>query len=147
MSLLQQIKKDQIHARKEEPWNAPLLTTLLSEAAMVGKNDGNRESTDEEVIAIVKKFIKGSEELMNAVKDPECIPYQTAREEIKILSQYLPVQMTEEEIREAVQLCIATLDELSPQLMGKIMGWLKEKYEGRYDGKLASKIVKELLNG
>lgn len=146
MSLLQQIKKDQLQARKDkQAAEATLLTTLIGEAAMIGKNDGNRESTDDEVITVVKKFIKNNKELMNIVK-PETDGYADAKAENEFLTQYIPSQMTEEELRVAVQSRICTLDEISPKLMGSIMKWLKDNYVGHYDGNLASKVVKELLN-
>jgi hypothetical protein len=58
MSLIQTIKADQVQARKARSASASILTTLIGEAEMIGKNAGDRESTDEEVIAIIKKFIK-----------------------------------------------------------------------------------------
>ena len=147
MSLLLQIKKDQLQARKNnQTAEATLLTTLIGEASMIGKNDGNRDSTDEEVISVIKKFVKNNNELMNYA-NKESSAYALAKDENEFLSQYLPSQMTEEEIRTAVQQRIHSLDEISPKLMGKIMGWLKENYGGQYDGALASKVVKELLSG
>jgi len=147
MSLFLQIKKDQLHARKNNKTvEATLLTTLIGEAAMIGKNDGNRESTDEEVIAVVKKFIKNNKELMDIV-NPESNGYTDAKFENEFLTQYIPLQMTEEELRETVQLRIRTLDEITPKLMGTVMKWLKDNYVGQYDGALASKVVKELLSG
>ncbi|HLP27579.1 MAG TPA: hypothetical protein VK147_02990, partial [Candidatus Didemnitutus sp.] len=63
--LLQQIRDAALAARKaafgpaaEPQWRKDLLVTLLSEAEMFGKNEANRESTDEEVIGVIKKFLK-----------------------------------------------------------------------------------------
>lgn len=147
MSLIQQIKKDQLTARKaKQSYQAIRLTTLIGEAEMIGKNAGNRETTDDEVVVVIKKFIKNNLELINVV-DPTSDGFADAIKENELLSAYLPTQMSEDEIKTAVQKRIITLDELSPKLMGKIMAWLKENYAGQYDGKLASKVVKELLNG
>lgn len=147
MSLILQIKKDQLQARKNsQTAEATLLTTLLGEAAMIGKNAGNRETTDEEVVAVIKKFVKNNTELMGYA-EAESNAYLSARDENDFLSQYLPSQMTEEDIRVAVQTRIVTLDEISPKLMGSVMKWLKDNYAGQYDGGLASKVVKELLSG
>ena len=55
--LLAEIKAKQINARKARLSTATLLTTLIGEAEMVGKNQG-REVTDSEVLAMIKKFIK-----------------------------------------------------------------------------------------
>ena len=147
MSLLSEIKKDQLQARKNKNTDdATLLTTLIGEAAMIGKNDGNRETTDNEVVAVIKKFIKNNNELI-AVVNPETYGFTRAIAENDFLTQYLPSQMTEEEIRAAVQSHMFTVDEVSPKIMGVIMKWLKDNYAGQYDGKMASKIVGELLNG
>lgn len=147
MLLIQQIKKDQLTARKNKKTaESTILTTLLGEAGMIGKNNGNRESTDNEVIAVVKKFIKNNTELMKLTSD-ESSAYLTARDENVFLSKYVPTQLAEEELRSLVQKRLCNLDEISPKLMGKIMSWLKENHDGQYDGQLASKVVKELLNG
>jgi len=147
MSLILQIKKDQLQARKNsQTVEATLLTTLLGEAIMIGKNAGNRETTDEEVVAVIKKFVKNNTELMGYAES-ESNSYLNARDENDLLSHYLPSQMTEEDIRTAVQTRIVTLDEISPKLMGSVMKWLKYNYAGQYDGGLASKVVKELLSG
>lgn len=146
MSLIEKIRNDQLLSRKNNSPDSSLLTTLLSEASMVGKNNGNRESTDEEVINVIKKFIKNNKELMSSVNE-DSIAYQKAKQEIELLSSYLPQQMTEDEIKKAVQQKICTLEDISPKLMGNIMKWLKENYSGQYDGAVASKIVKELLKG
>ena len=63
MSLIQDIKSASLVARKaRETKKAESLITLYSEASMIGKNDGNRESTDAETIAVIKKFIKNIDE-------------------------------------------------------------------------------------
>jgi uncharacterized protein YqeY len=79
--------------------------------------------------------------------DEESISYGLANDENEFLTQYLPSQMSEKEIREAVQVRLATLEELNMRLMGQTMQWLKDNHGGKYDGKLASKVVKGLLNG
>ena len=147
MSLLAKIKQDQLQARKNKnAAEATLLTTLIGEAAMIGKNDGNRETTDVEVVTVIKKFIKNNTELMNVANVPE-MGYDYAKKENDFLAQYLPSQMTEEELQTTIQTYISTLEEVSPKLMGSVMKWLKDNYAGQYDGGLASKVVKGLLSG
>jgi len=147
MTLLTDIKKDQLQARKDKNVvKTATLTTLISEAAMVGKNDGARETTDNEVVAVIQKFIKNNDELIK-VSDSESPANIAAKNENLVLSEYLPKQLTEEEILNIAQQCIETLDEISPRAMGTIMKTLKEKHAGQYDGNLASKLIKELLNG
>jgi len=64
MSLLQDIKNASLEARKIKSELSSFLVTLYAEAAKIGKDSGNRESTDEEVIKILKKFKSNAEELI-----------------------------------------------------------------------------------
>jgi uncharacterized protein YqeY len=140
MSLITEIKADQITARKNR--NAPmasLLTTLIGEAEMVGKNAG-REVLDAEVVATIKKFIKNIDETIKALSVDD-IRAQNAMDEKVVLEHYLPKQMTESELRAHVEEIVLT-EGLN---MGKIMGVLKGRFEGRYDGKMASAVVKAVL--
>lgn len=146
MSLIEQIKKDQVQARiARDAEKASLLTTLIGEAEMIGKNAGNRQSTDAEVITVVKKFINNMRETLSyAVK----IDVETGNRivrEIAVLDQYLPTQMTEDQIKAILESMVATLPDRSPRQMGVLMKQLKEHHEGLYDGALASKIAKTLL--
>lgn len=65
MNLLNKIAEDRLFHRKqsiEHPEHkliTTILTTLLGEISIVGKNDGNRETTDDEAVKIIQKFIKG----------------------------------------------------------------------------------------
>ena len=63
----------------------------------------------------------------------------------KVIEEYLPQMMSEEEIRSEVQATIASLGVSGPQEMGKVMGVLSGKLAGKADGKLIASIVKETL--
>lgn len=143
MTLIARIKADQITARKaHNALAASLLTTLLGEAQAIGKNDGNREVTDVEVVAVIKKFIKGMDESISYLQkydNPEAL--KTVTTEKIIISAYLPQQMTEKELKDAL---VGIVSEVGPN-MGKVMGTLKSKYEGLYDGKMASTLVKTVI--
>lgn len=141
MSLMEQIKKDQLTARKERSWKASILTTLLGEAAMIGKNAGNRETTDPEVIAVIKKFIKNMEETARlAGMDDHTVM------EIDLLSGYLPKGMDNKALVVAInEIILEQIGTDTPHNMGSIMKRMKEKYDGLYDGKEVSGIVRELL--
>lgn len=140
MILLEQIKKDQFEARKSrEAVKASLLTTLYSEALMVGKNDGNRETTDEETIKVIQKFLKGVNETLEALNHSSDGRVIIAIEEKKILESYLPKMASEEYVRAAV----LELKAAGATNIGMIMKGLKEKFGSSLDGKMASMIAKE----
>lgn len=151
MSLLAKIKSDSLTARKNhDSFRGTLLTTLYSEAATVGKNDGNRETTDTEVVAVVKKFVKGADEtlaILNAdpARNAEAIAIIT--QEKTILESYLPAQLSEAELQAVLANLVDSLADRSPKQMGAVMKQLKASHEGTYDGALASKLIKGMLTG
>lgn len=145
MSLLSTIRSDQILARKVgNRVESSILTTLLGEAVAVGKNDGNRETTDVEVIKTVQKFVKNINETIGSLKsdDPRVTVLMIERD---VLEKYLPKQLSANELRQTVQTLVDGLTEKSPKQKGVIMKALRDQYDGQYDGKLASDIVSELL--
>ena len=70
---------------------------------------------------------------------------QKEEREIKILSDFLPEQLPQEEIEELITKTIIELNAESPQDMGKVMGFLKPDLQGKVDMSLVSKLVKEKL--
>lgn len=146
--MMETLRAMQIKARKEKNnVEAALLTTLIAEAAMKGKNDGNRESTEAEVTATIKKFLSNVNETIEALKHTKDLRYGVALHEKEILEAMLPQQMDETKIRVCVQQLIdlQPADQRTPKQMGVIMGKMKALYDGQYDGTATSKIVKELL--
>jgi len=137
MSLLQRIKTDQLSARKaRDKFKTSILTTLLSEASRPGLDDGKRESIDSEVVGVVKKFIKGMKESLD-------INYTDAiHHELCIVSEYLPVQLTTEELTDVC----GGLFKVNPDInMGQAMGWFKKRFDGKYDGKQLSEVVRKFI--
>lgn len=141
MTLFEQIKVDQLVARKSNnKLAASLLTTLIGEASAIGKNNGNRDVTDAEVVALVKKFVKGMDETLSYLGNNNDEATKMVLREKKILDAYLPNQMDEAALTQA----ILDIMVLSGANVGKIMGALKAKFAGQYDGKMASEIIKDL---
>ena len=151
MSIMQKLKEDQIHVRKmvnelaENKIVVRLLTTLIGEAAMIGKNDGNRETTDEEVLVVMKKFLKNINETLDARPDPTSDLYIEIRLLEEYISTYGPKMMTDIELKAVVYNIIMNMESPTVKDMGIVMKTIKENHSGTYDGKLASKLVKEAL--
>ena len=146
MSLLAQLKKDSMLARKAaDGIRATLLSTLIGEAEMVGKNAGNRESTDDEVQQTIRKFLKNNQEALAVIKNAD---RRTALEqESAILVAYLPPMASEAEVKAFIADTVAGLADRSPKQMGAVMGALKAKYGTSFDAKQANAWVKEALTG
>ncbi|MFN8250583.1 MAG: GatB/YqeY domain-containing protein [Ferruginibacter sp.] len=69
------------------------------------------------------------------------------KEEMAVIEKFLPKQLSEAEIKEAVGKIIAAVGAASPADMGKVMGVASKELAGKADGKTISSIVKELLAG
>lgn len=146
MSLLSQLKKDALLARKSaSAVRATLLTTLIAEAEMVGKNAGNRESSDEEVQGTIRKFLKNNQEALAVIKDAE--RRTVLQEESSILTGYLPPMATEADVRALIAETVASLADRSPKSMGVVMAALKAKFGSGFDARQANAWVREALNG
>jgi uncharacterized protein YqeY len=153
MSLLNDIKAKQLELRKAQMHDKidrnveiSLLTTLFSEASIPGKA-AQRESTDAEVIAVIKKFVKNNDECMMSAGDRRdsdwCDRLSIERD---VLDLFLPKQLTADELKEIIGGFVAANGIAGPKGTGLVMKMLKEQYEGLYDGKVASDIVKTVLN-
>lgn len=153
MSLLNDIKakqlelrKAQMHDRIDRNVEISLLTTLFSEASVPGKA-AQRESTDAEVIAVIKKFVKNNDECMMLAGDRrDCDWCDRLTIERDVLNLFLPKQLTADELKEIIGGFVAANGIAGPKGTGLVMKMLKEQYEGLYDGKIASDIVKMVLN-
>jgi uncharacterized protein len=107
---------------------------------------GSGEVSEEAAMKIVMKLHKQRMETYELyVKENR---EDLAADEIfqaKVIEQYLPKMMTEEEIKTEVAAAIAQTGASGPQDMGKVMGVLTSKLAGKADGKVISTLVKEAL--
>jgi uncharacterized protein YqeY len=147
--IVDRIKHDSMVARRNgHKKEATFLVTLLSEIVMVGKNKGNRDTTDPEAILVIKKFLKGSEEILAILGVNYTDPRATdALMEQTLLQRYLPTPLTPDELRTIIVDIITTsFPEKSPKQLGNVMKMLKDKHDGKYDGGMAMVIVREILD-
>jgi uncharacterized protein YqeY len=127
--IVNNIKVDQIQARKNKNTHeATLLTTLLAEAVMVGKNQ-NRDTTDDEAITVIRKFLKNNNEFLNALSSSK-------------VEEYLPQQLSEDQLKELVTVAVNSGVNKDK---GSIMKYMKENHTGLYDGKTLSSVVDGIL--
>ena len=108
--------------------------------------DGQKELSDEDVLGVISKEGKqrrdSIEDFQKGGRDDLVAE---AEAEIAVLMEYLPQQLSEDEVRNLVKEAIAASGAASPKDMGKVMKELMPKVKGRADGKLVNGIVKELL--
>jgi hypothetical protein len=144
MNLLQRIRDDQLDARKSKATaKARVLTLLISDAERIGKDDGNRQPTDMEVVAVIKKHLNGVKECLTLQLQP--LDKLAKELELQILTEYLPQQMNESQMISALQvLKTSTVNALT---MPVIMGYFKSQYPGQYDGEQLSSLAQRFIQG
>lgn len=124
-------------------------TIRLIQAAFKQKEVDERiELTDEHVIGILNKMIKQRRDSISqyeAGNRPDLAQKETF--ELNLIQSYLPAQMSEADIIKAVEAAVAESGATSAKDMGKVMGALKAKLQGKADMTVVSAKVKEKLAG
>lgn len=148
MSLKDRLVEDMKVAMKaKEEGKVRLSVIRMARAAIkYGEIDKKTEFNDEQVIEILSHEVKmrrDSIEEFTKANRPDTV--KALEEEISILMEYLPQQLSEGEIRRLAQETIAEVGAQNPKDLGKVMGKLTQKTKGRADGKLVNQIVRELL--
>ena len=109
-------------------------------------NGADGELTDDMAMKILAKMVKQRKESAQIYTEqnrPDLAEPELA--EAAVIETYLPKQMTEEELTEALKAIIAQVGATTPQEMGKVMGVATKQLAGRADGRAISAKVKELL--
>ena len=120
--------------------------TMLRSAILQVEKDKQIVLNDDQIQEIVAKEVKKRKESIDDyLKGGREDIVQDLKREIEILSEYLPEQLTKEEIETLVDEAIKKVGATSPREMGKVMQEIRPKTAGKADGKLVSDIVKEKL--
>lgn len=108
-----------------------------------GKDDG---LSDDEILSLLQSMVKQRNESIKMYEDAGRTDLATREaDEITVISRFLPKQMNEAEIKDALQSAITETGAEGMKDMGKVMGLVKAKYPGTVDMGKASGIVKGLL--
>ncbi len=119
----------------------------IKAAIQVRKTDGSGKAIEpEEEIKIIQKLIKQRKESLDIYeKQSRQDLAKIEREEIEVLSKYLPAQLTEDEIGKIVKDIIEELGASSMKDMSKVMGVANNRLAGQADGKTLASVVKGFL--
>jgi len=124
-----------------------LITAALKDRDIAARTKGSGEGiTDDEILAMLQTMIKQRAEsvkLYNEGNRPELAAAEN--EEIRVIQQFLPQQLSAEELADAITAAIAESQAESVKDMGKVMGVLKARYAGQIDFGAASGEVKSRL--
>jgi len=146
MSLKEKIKDDIKQAMRDK--NESRLGTLrmLSAAIQRREVDERIQLDDAQVIAVIEKLVKqGRESIEQYIKGGRRELADKESGEIAVFQAYLPQQLSEAEIDKLVTEAVAATGASSVKDMGKVMGALKPKLQGRADmGQVGSKVKNKL---
>ena len=147
-SLLDTNLKEAIRSQeKQRLGTLRLINAAIKDRDIAVRSEENTEGvSDREIILILSNMVKQRKQSIIQYEEGGRIELaEREREEIKIIEEFLPNQLSEKEIREEVLKIIEKEDNLSIKDIGKIMGELKTNFSGRMDFRKASEIVKALL--
>jgi uncharacterized protein YqeY len=123
-----------------------LIMAAVKDRDIANRGAGKDPVGDEELLGILGKMVKQREESARIYEEGNRIELaEGERAEIVIISDFLPVQMSDEEAKAACEAVIADIDASGLRDMGKVMAALKERYAGQMDFTKASALVKTLL--
>ena len=124
-----------------------LINAAVKDRDIAVRSEENTEGvSDAEIILILSNMVKQRKQSIIQYEEGGRVELaEREREEIKIIQEFLPNQLTDEEIHTEVSKIIDAHEQMTIKDMGKIMGQLKEKFSGRMDFGKASGIVKALL--
>lgn len=146
MSLRETINQDLKEAMKAKDVQKRDALRLLSSAFKQIEVDERKELSDDDVIKIIQKQIKSRNDSAAQYKEADREDLmQKELDEIAVYEVYLPQQLTDEELSEALKTIIANVGATSAKDMGKVMGAASKELAGRADGKRINECVKTLL--
>ncbi len=125
-----------------------LILAAIKERDIISKSKGNDlEVNDKEIITLLQTMIKqrkGSIQLYEQGNRVDLVKKE--EDEIKTISNFLPSQLSKQEIDEVINKTIISSDVNSIKDMGKVIKVIKEQYDGMMDFAYVSKVIKEKLS-
>ncbi|MGI8509353.1 MAG: GatB/YqeY domain-containing protein [Gemmatimonadaceae bacterium] len=141
-ALADRLQSDLNSARKAQNKSGVLLLSTILSDVKNKKIELRRDPTDEDVIDVLRKGIKRRRESVEMYdKGGRADLADKERAEAAGLEEYLPAQVSEDDIRAAVRAAIVG----GATSMGPLMGRVNPEFKGRTDGSVISRIAKEEL--
>ena len=152
MSLREKIDDEYKNALKSKDKNKistyRLILSGLKDLDIQNRSGPNKKDTDDDDIKkLLRKMIKQRTESIEVYKKNNRQDLlQIEENEVKIMSEYLPKQLSEDDTKKLCEEVINKINASSLKDMGKAMGELKKNHTDSVDFSLAGKIIKEILN-
>ncbi len=149
MTIQERLNADLKTAMKEKNQSALRAIRAAKTAFMMALTDGSGNEIDsKKEIEIIQKLLKQRQESLDIfTKQMREDLAAKEREEIEVLQEYLPAQMTDEELKSFVKSVIAETGATGMKDMGSVMAKATEDLAGRADTKTMAGLIKEELSG
>ena len=147
MSIKDKLMADLKDAMKSHNKLRKDVITLIRSAIKQREVDERIELTDEDILTIISKQLKEKKSSIEDFKkgNREDLVKQT-EDEMRILLEYLPKQLSQEDLKEIVKDAIDKENISSMKDIGKLMKAVMPQVKGKADGNAVNKIARELLN-
>lgn len=122
------------------------LRAVKSELLLAKTSGANGDLSEDQEIALLQKLVKQRKEAAEQFEANGRV--ELAEKELaqaEVIQQFLPVQLTDEELTAVIQEIVAKVGATSPKDMGKVMGAASSQLAGKAEGKLISAKVKDIL--
>ena len=124
-----------------------LIKASIKDKDIIAKGNGKGEITDQEIISVLQTMIKqrkASIDMYLSGNREDLVKKEES--EIETISNFLPEQLSSQEIETIINELIISSGASSIKNIGDVIKLIKEKYEGRIDLGVASKLIKEKLS-
>ena len=146
MTLFEKINNDMISYMKNKDSFSLGVIRMVKGAIQLEKINLKRELNDDEVIAVIAKQIKmRNDSISEFEKANRTDLVEQYRKEVELLKQYMPEQLSEEDINKIIDEAFASINPNGPKDMGLIMREVSPKLKGRADMGKVNALIKEKL--
>jgi hypothetical protein len=146
MSIAQRLTDAMKEAMKAKESERLGVIRLVRGAIKNAEIDKKITLTDADIISVMSTLLKQRRESAKICRDNDRVDLaETEEQEIKVLQEFLPQQLSSEELQQLVAATVAELGASSMKDMGAVMKVISPKTLGRADGRLVSEMVKSCL--
>ena len=141
-----ELKNSMLSSNKDKTSTLRLILAAIKDREIAAR-EKKQDIDDAIVMDVLSKMVKQRLESADIYKKNNRLELAAKEEfEIEVIREFLPKQLTEQEIKEIIGKLVEETNSSSIRDMGKIMGVLKSKYAGQLDFALAGKLLKEHLS-
>lgn len=149
MTLEEKINQDLKAAMKSGDKAGLRTIRSIKSAILLANTDGSGETLNSETeITLLSKLLKQRQDSLKIYQDQNRADLAaTEAEEIEVIKRYLPTQLTDAELDQAIQEIISKTGAQSMKDMGKVMGMANQELAGKAEGARIAAVVKKSLTG